>query len=366
MHEQRVQTLKDQVAAALADRRALAIRGGGTRGSRVDDPAREGDALLELGSLSGVLAWEPDERVVTVAAGTTLMELEATLATRRQRLLGEPWLPSPRSTVAGAVAAGLSGPGRPWLGSVSDAVLGLRLLTAPGGRLVDGRFGGRVIKNVAGFDVSRLQVGACGVLGVILELHLRVAPVAGADCCLVADTGTRDGIERLRTLEPPAWPVTGAVLEQGRLHLRLEGEPAVLSAARTALGSNFREEDPLWWQRLRAGLIPFDPVGEGLSSGPVWRVCTPRGCLPLAIEGDCLIDWGGALQWWRPAAGIADEDIVAAARAAGAVAQPLATAPFASLAPSELALHRALKRQLDPGNCFNAALLDVAPTAWAA
>jgi len=168
MHEQRVRALKEQVEAALAGRRGLAIRGAGTRAIGTAPSTHEGSSAESLGlrSITGVLAWEPEELVVSVASGTPLAELEATLAERRQRLLGEPWSPSAAATVGGAVATGFSGPGRPWLGSVSDGVLGVRLLTAPEGRCVDGRFGGRVIKNVAGFDVSRLQVGACGIFGV--------------------------------------------------------------------------------------------------------------------------------------------------------------------------------------------------------
>lgn len=426
MHETRVEALKHQVTDALAGRRGIAIHGAGTRG--VQRPPLEGRAasagraipgpvgtgaghgqatMLDLTRLTGVLDWEPEELVIAVAAGTPLIEVEAVLAEGRQRLLGEPWLPAAASTVGGAVATGLSGPGRPWLGSLSDGVLGVRLLSAPGGRLVDGRFGGRVIKNVAGFDVSRLQVGACGVFGVLLEVNLRVAPVPACSRCLWADLGVDLGLARMLELEPPAWPATGVALEGGRLHLRLEGEPSVVDAATRALGSDFIEESPVFWQELRAGRLPrsmpraplaadfdrsvpttqgADPSagrsvsatipardahradsapGAGGLDGPAaappsrhWRVVVPRGTPPLALPGDWLIDWGGSLQWWRTSADLPVPRVLAAARAVGGQALPASGVPFSCLSGDSLMLHRALACELDPAACFNRGLLD--------
>ncbi len=389
MHETRVEALKRQAAAALAAGRTLAVRGAGTRGIR---PLPEQlPEPLEITALSGVIDWQPDELVVSVAAGTPLAELEAILAGQRQRLLGEPWLPMASSTVGGAVATGFSGPGRPWLGSVSDGVLGVRLLTAPGGRLIDGRFGGRVIKNVAGFDVSRLQVGACGTFGALLEINLRVAPLPASSRWLCAVIDPEEGFRRLLELEPPDWPVTGAALAGDHLHLRLEGEPSVVEAAVRALGPDFSEVAPDFWQALRAGHLPLaslasgqvggmpqagtHTVGDlpepaspavdrhpGRGAGPAavaghWRVFVPRGTPPLTLPGTWVIDWGGALQWWRTPADLPAATVLAAARAAGGRALPVAAPPFAWLPEDEFKLHRALARELDPAGLFNIGLL---------
>jgi glycolate oxidase FAD binding subunit len=386
MHATRVEALIRQVAAARAAGHGIRIRGADTRGvSWPEAGARSGAAgsaevtVLDTSPLSGVLDWQAEELVVSVAAGTRLLELEATLAEGRQRLLGEPWLPAAGSTVGGAVAMGLSGPGRPWLGSVSDGVLGVRLLTAPGGRLVDGRFGGRVIKNVAGFDVSRLQVGACGVFGLLLELNLRVAPIPADQRCLAATLGPEEGLQRMLGLEPPAWPVSGAALAGERLHLRLEGEPSVVEAAVTALGPDFDEESPVFWQDLRAGRLPCPPAAgphaparpgrpDPLSQSepapepraePVrlWRVAVPRGTPPLALPGTWVIDWGGALQWWRTPDGLPVDAVPVAARAVGGRVLPAVGAPFDWLPEAELRLHQALARELDPDASFNRGLL---------
>jgi len=374
MHKTRVEVLKRQVADALASGQGLVIRGAGTRG--VDwTPAQDATAgleaapVLELGPLTGVIDWQPEELVIAVAAGTPWVELEAVLAERGQRPFGEAWLPASASTVGGGVATGYSGPGRPWLGSVSDGVLGVRLLCAPGGRLVDGRFGGRVIKNVAGFDVSRLQVGACGVFGVLLEVNLRVAPMPACLRCLWADLGTEPGLARMLEVEPPAWPVSGAALEDDRLHLRLEGEPAVVEAAIHALGSEFREESPAFWQELRAGRLPLRHAAEAAttphagdagpegSAGRHWRVAVPRGTPPLVLPGRWVIDWGGALQWWRTPVALPVTAVLKAARAVGGQALPAAGAAFACLSEDLLALHHSLAHELDPAGCFNPGLL---------
>ncbi|HAZ60720.1 MAG TPA: glycolate oxidase subunit GlcE [Gammaproteobacteria bacterium] len=386
MHETRVEALKRQAAAALAAGRTLAVRGAGTRG--ICPPPEQLPEPLEISALSGVIDWQPDELVVSVAAGTPLAELEAILAGQRQRLLGEPWLPMASSTVGGAVATGFSGPGRPWLGSVSDGVLGVRLLTAPGGRLVDGRFGGRVIKNVAGFDVSRLQVGACGIFGALLEINLRLAPLPASSRWLRAEMGPEEGFRRLLELEPPEWPVTGAALAGDHLHLRLEGEPSVVEAAIRTLGPDFSEAAPDFWQALRAGHLPLAsrlvggisqagiraasdspaPAHPTLDGHPArgadpaavgghWRIFVPRGTPPLALPGAWVIDWGGALQWWRTPEDLPYATVLAVARAAGGRALPVAAPPFVWLPEDEIKPHRALARELDPAGLFNIGLL---------
>ena len=163
--------LQDRIRAAHAAKQPLVIRGGGTKdfyGERC-----EGERL-ETTALTGIVAYAPGELVITANAGTTVDEVEQTMSEHGQMLGFEPPRFGPGGTLGGTIAAGLTGPRRPYAGAVRDFVLGLKIVDGTGEAL---SFGGRVMKNVAGFDVSRLQTGALGTLGVITEVSLKWAGV---------------------------------------------------------------------------------------------------------------------------------------------------------------------------------------------
>jgi glycolate oxidase FAD binding subunit len=339
-------SLRTELEAAYAEGRPVSLKGSG---SRQVLPGL-GQAL-RLGGDSGVLCYTPEELVVTVLAQTPLAVVAAALAERGQMLLGEPPEPGPDSTCAGAYAVGWAGPGRPWLGALSDGLLGVRLLTAPGGRLIEGRFGGRVIKNVAGFDVSRLQVGARGTLGVLLELDLRVMPRAELEIALRLPCSQAEGVALLDELQRRALPMTGCAVDAAGLQLRLAGAAAVVAGHDCELcAEGWVEAEPDYWQQLRDFRHPLFQTGL-----PVWRVTVPRGTPPLGLTGAVLIDWGGALQWWATDAPTAM--VVAGARAAGGQAERWGGNPFADLPPDVLSVHQRIKQALDPADIFNRGLL---------
>src|SRR5881275_3339057 len=165
-----VEQFQDQVRRAAEARQPLRIRGGGTKDWYGMPPAGE---LLDTRAHAGIVDYEPTELVITARCGTPLAEIEAVLAERGQMLAFEPPHFGAGATIGGAIAAGLSGPRRPYAGAVRDFVLGARIVNGKGEDL---SFGGRVIKNVAGYDVSRLMAGSLGTLGIITEISFKVLP----------------------------------------------------------------------------------------------------------------------------------------------------------------------------------------------
>ena len=296
--------ITDQVRAAIAAKMPLRIRGGGSKDFY--GGVLQGD-LLETTALNGVVNYEPSELVVTVRAGTPLAELEAALAEKGQCLAFEPpHFGNAQATVGGMVAAGLAGPARAAVGGVRDYVLGLELLT---GRAELLRFGGTVMKNVAGYDVSRLMVGAMGTLGLITEVSLKVLPVATAEATLrfVMDEAT--AIHQLNTWAGQPLPLNASswVTDAGvpTLYLRLRGAVAAVEAACgmfTAKHGGVRVDSPATradWAAARDLKLPW--FAEGFMRGQdLWRVSVPPTASPLNL-GDTMIDWLGGQRWlWLP------------------------------------------------------------------
>ncbi|HET9123241.1 MAG TPA: glycolate oxidase subunit GlcE, partial [Acidiferrobacteraceae bacterium] len=243
---------------------------------------------LDLRRYAGIVAYEPAELAVTVRVGTALATLEETLRRERQMLAFEPPHFGRDATVGGCVATGLSGPGRPWRASVRDHVLGISCVTGAGEYL---HFGGRVIKNVAGFDVSRLMVGAFGRLGILVDVTLRTVPLPQCSRTQVFEEPGNGLLERLRALA--AGPsVSAAAAIEGRIFVRLSGSERAVQEQARRLGGEATTED--FWDRLREQQHPFFAA----DARPLWRLsCAPAA--PLALAGDWLLDWGGAQRWLR-------------------------------------------------------------------
>ena len=336
------ETLADQVRRASAERRPLRIVGGDTK--FFYGRAVEGE-VLSLAGHAGVTDYTPSELVITARAGTLLSDIETLLDDNGQMLAFEPPAMGGASTIGGGVAAGLSGPRRPFVGAVRDFVLGVTILDGRGRRL---RFGGTVFKNVAGFDAFRLMAGALGSLGVILDVSLRVTPKPRAEAALVFEMGWSEAKGRIAALMRRPLPLSGAAHHEGRLHLRLSGPEAAVAATAAELGG---EPDTLdFWPGVRRMTHPALRPDAGL-----WRLSVP----PLAsldLPGDLFIDWGGA-QRWLPAS-LPPEAVREAAQAAGGHAAVFyAPSPggdvFAPMAPPNLALHRRLKAAMDPQGILN-------------
>ncbi|MFT3812928.1 MAG: glycolate oxidase subunit GlcE [Acidovorax sp.] len=286
----------DRIRAAAATGTALRIRGGGSKdfhGGR----ALAGD-VLDTTAFTGIVAYEPSELVVTARAGTPLAELEALLAQHGQCLPFEPPHFGGRATVGGMAAAGLSGPARASVGAVRDYVLGVEIVNGRAERL---RFGGTVMKNVAGYDVSRLMAGSWGRLGLITEVSLKVLPVAPAEATLRFACGQAEALGRLNTwggqplpLNASCWVNEGG---QGTLYLRLRGASAAVQAACQALGGERLDTAAVApdWTACRDQTLPW--FAQRAPGHALWRLSVPDTALALALPADPLVEWHGALRW---------------------------------------------------------------------
>jgi glycolate oxidase FAD binding subunit len=320
--EAQLNSLIDAVRQAGADGRVLRLRGGGSKDFWGQSLA--GD-VLDTRAYRGIVSYEPSELVVTVRCGTPLAELEAALAEKGQCLAFEPphfgQGSANGATVGGMVAAGLSGPARATAGAVRDYVLGARFINGLGEHLT---FGGQVMKNVAGYDVSRLMAGSWGTLGLITEVSLKVLPVAPAEATLMcAGLPQKTALELLHRwggqplpLNASAWVRdTTAQPVADYLFVRLRGAVAAVQSATTrmsadavALGAQVtvmdNSEAAADWRASGEQTLPFfeAPAPDAC----LWRLSVPQTAPVLDVPGldhpSQYIEWQGAQRWlWAPA-----------------------------------------------------------------
>ena len=363
--------ITERIRAATADSTMLRIRGGGTKDFYGEPPQGE---LLDTSELAGITSYEPTELVVTVRAGTPLAELEAVLAEKGQCLPFEPpyfshAATSASATVGGMVAAGLSGPARASVGAVRDYVLGATLINGRGDALT---FGGQVMKNVAGYDVSRVLAGSMGTLGVITEVNLKVLPLVPAEATLKFECSQTDALRLLNEwggrplpLNASCWVEDGGV---GTLFVRLRGAVAAVQAACAQMGGERQAnaEVATDWQACRDQRLPW--FGER-GARDLWRLSVPQTAPVLALQAAPLIEWHGGQRWYLAPPGHASQMRAAAHGVGGnatlfiaVVAQGtgvtghfdenLASRFDALSAPLER-IHRALQREFDPAGIFH-------------
>ncbi len=346
--------LTEQLRMAHEDKTALEIRGGGSKAFYGGQPRGE---LLDMTALTGISSHEPTELVVTVRAGTLLSELEAALAVHGQCLAFEPPRFGELGTVGGMAAAGLAGPARISAGGLRDHLLGATLLNGRGELL---SFGGQVMKNVAGYDISRLLAGSMGVLGVICELSLKVLPMPVATSTLEFDFDQAQALAWFNAHRAKPLPLTASSWQQGRLRLRLAGAMAAVSSAARELGGRHVDAAAAaaWWLDLRDQQLDFfDLDAAAIAAGEcLWRLSMPAAAPLLALPGDCLLEWGGAKRWLRSSAPAAQ--IRAAAATEGGHATLFRSADksagvFAPLPAPLLRIHRELKLAFDPAGILN-------------
>jgi glycolate oxidase FAD binding subunit len=286
----------ERLRAASDAATPVAVEGSGSKaflGRAVEHPR------LSVSGHRGVIAYEPTELVVTARGGTPLAEVEALLAERGQHLPFEPPRFGGGGTIGGAVASGLSGPARPYAGAARDFVLGTRVANGQGEILT---FGGQVMKNVAGYDVSRLMTGSMGTLGAILDVSLKVLPRPRASATVAFELDAGRAVEQLNAWAATPLPVSAACHDGERLRLRLSGTAGGVETALDRLGGE-REDGAEFWDRLRdQSLTWFD------GDTPLWRLSVAPGA-PVGDDapGPLLVDWGGAQRWLRteaPAASV--------------------------------------------------------------
>ncbi|MBK0391439.1 glycolate oxidase subunit GlcE [Ramlibacter algicola] len=345
----------DRIRAASAAGTPLRIRGGGSKdfyGQRL-----EGEILATDG-LAGIRAYEPSELVVTVGAGTRLSVLEAELAAQGQCLPFEPPHVGGEPTVGGMVAAGLSGPARASVGSVRDYVLGLTLVNGRGELL---SFGGTVMKNVAGYDVSRLMAGALGTLGLIVEVSLKVLPKPVAEATLKFQMSQQEALQRLNAWGGQPLPLNASnwVDADGErvLFLRLRGAHAAVEAACRTLGGERQDNAQVEgdWRLARDLQLPWFTERAGRD---LWRLSVPQTAPVLDLPEPPLVDWHGAQRWVAADAGDAAHLRRVAQQAGGhatlfRAAGATDVQRFTPLAPPLDRIHRDLKREFDPAGIFN-------------
>jgi glycolate oxidase FAD binding subunit len=310
--------IAERIRAAAAERTMLRIRGGGTKDFYGEPPRGE---PLSTGELQGLVSYEPSELVVTVLAGTPLAELEAALAAQGQCLPFEPLL----------------------------------------------SFGGQVMKNVAGYDVSRVLAGSLGVLGLITEVSLKVLPLPPAEATLVFDCHQADALRLLNGWGGQPLPLNASRWTheqgQGRLWLRLRGATAAVAAACTRLGGE-RQDDVQArsdWEAARDLRLPWFDARQGKE---LWRLSVPQTAPVLPLEEPPLIEWHGGQRWYQVAPG-EGERLREAARSAGGHATLFMTADgagtatrrFDALSAPLKRIHEALMREFDPHAVFDRARL---------
>ena len=332
---------------AASRERPLCIRGGGSKdfygGPLLGEP-------LETGVYRGIVSYEPTELVITARAGTPLAEVQAALAANSQYLAFEP--PAfGAATIGGVVAAGLSGPRRMASGALRDYVLGVRILDGEA-RLL--RFGGEVMKNVAGYDVSRLMAGSLGTLGLILDVSLKVLPQPPAEATLRFELPAAQALAAVAGWAARPLSLAASAWHDGILMIRLAGAVAAVAAAQRETGGAPvpEAEARVFWDDLREQRLPFF-AGDM----PLWRLSVPPTAAMIDLPGPQLIEWHGGQRWWRgelPAI-----TLRAAAAAAGGHATLFrggerAAGVFTAPGPAMLELHRRLKAAFDPRGVFNA------------
>lgn len=340
--------LQDRVRAASAGGQKLRIRGGGTKdwyGQRL-----EGD-ILDTRGHAGIVDYEPTELVITARCGTPLAEIEAALAERGQMLAFEPPHFGAQATFGGAIAAGLSGPRRASSGAARDFVLGAKLLDGKGDIL---SFGGQVMKNVAGYDVSRMLAGSLGTLGVLLEISVKVLPRTVAETTLRFRMSEIEAIRKLNEWGGQPLPVSASCWHDGVLALRLSGARAAVDAAVHSLGGEVMPDCAHFWAGLREQRHPFF-AGEGA----LWRLSVPSATDAIVLGGAQLIEWGGAQRWLRAPGDAASAQAIRGAMATCGGHATLfrggdkSVGVFQPLQPAVAKIHERLKDAFDPARVFN-------------
>jgi glycolate oxidase FAD binding subunit len=371
--QEAVTALREAVCEAAATRTPLRIRAGGTKDFYGNATA---GFVLDPRCYSGIIAYEPSELVITACAGTSLAELESALAEHDQMLAFEPPHFGSIATLGGCIAAGLAGPRRtaygPCYGGVRDFVLGARMLDGRGEVLT---FGGTVMKNVAGYDLARLLVGSLGVLGVILEVSVKVLPQPAAQLTLSFELEQQGSLDRLNAWAGQPLPLSASVWHEGVLSVRLSGNRAAVMDARGRLGGELMEASnaDAFWAHIReqthrffagaqapsslveSGQGPFDNAVKRRDFCRLWRVCVPSTMPVLELHGRQLIEWGGALRWLRTSQPAGE--VRAAAQQGGGHATQFRGEPtsdvFTPLSAPLMAVHKRLKSHFDPAGIFN-------------
>jgi len=346
--------LQQQVEQAAVDKIKFNIVGNNTKsflGVINEAPA------LDVSAHSGIVSYEPTELVITARAGTTLREINAQLLDYDQTLAFEPPTFGSDATLGGTVACALAGPAKPYLGGTRDYILGCKILNGKGQIL---QFGGEVMKNVAGYDVSRLMTGAMGTLGVLLDISVKVLPKVKSELTLSATIELEKAIQDMQALAGLGLPITASTYIDGTLHTRLSGTDTAINAAANQLNSSLNtntvntSDNADLWTQLREHTHPFFQNQSSL-----WRISVPALTKPMELDGNWLYDWAGTQRWLFT--DVAANTVRSQCESVGGHATlyrasdelKRSTGVFHPLPSSLLKLQQRLKHEFDPHSIFN-------------
>lgn len=337
--------LQAQILDAFKNKTALKIRAGNSK-------AFYGRAIiadtLDVSEHRGVISYEPTELVITARAGTPLNEIESILNQSNQMLAFEPPSFAESATIGGTVACNLSGPRRAYAGAARDFVLGCNIINGKAEKL---KFGGQVMKNVAGYDASRLMCGAMGGLGVILDVSLKVLPKPETEITLSHTCDINQAIEHMHHWVKQSLPVSASCYDGKQLFIRLSGNNSSVTSAQKIIGGELIDNSSAFWQQIKQQSHEFFKTDK-----PIWRLSLASNTSALNLSGDSLIEWGGALRWLNtdePATKIRETLDAVGGHATLFKNNNLDIEPFHALSPGMLKIHKQLKNAFDPDNILN-------------
>jgi glycolate oxidase FAD binding subunit len=340
--------LQQQIINAAQTKQALQIIGNNSKafyGCITDDDVT---TPLFVAEHSGIIDYQPSELTITARAGTALKEIIELLAEHRQMLAFEPPTFDGRASLGGCIATALAGPRRPWTGSVRDYVIGMRLLTGDG---KDIRVGGKVMKNVAGYDLFRPMAGALGTLGVMLDITLKLLPLPETETSFSMKLEATAMQNVLRDWRNASMPISASSYDNGMLNARLSGSAVSIEDAIYKLPSDMLELSADYWQELNEHKLPFfdDPA-------PLYRLVVPGNAPCDFVTGETLIDWAGSLRWIKTP--IPFSEVQNHAAALGGTASVYRNGlknedVFSHMSDPLLALHKRIKGVMDPAGILN-------------
>jgi len=345
-HNEYIKRFSDQIKQAHDENSSVFIRGGASKAFLMD--AQASSEILDLSDYCGIISYEPSELVITLRAGTLVKSVVSMLSSRNQCFPFEPPILSEASTVGGMVASGFSGPSRPFTGSLRDAVLGVKMLNGKGEVL---KFGGEVIKNVAGYDISRLMAGSFGTLGAILEVSIKVIPKPKAQATVVLKANSQNLLSQMHKLRQTQPNINGLAAVDSKIYCRVGCGETSVSYTTRKIGGEILEEGEEFWNDLNNQTHPFFQSRE-----PLWRLSLAPATKSLLTDSSSVFDWGGALRWVK--ADIAIADVQHLAKESHGSAMPFfrgKDVPALYSLPGPLFhLHNRVKHSLDPKGIFDA------------
>ncbi len=350
MSSDNTQLIHELVKQAASKRQPVSIHGSDSHQfmlTRFSENQR-----IDMTSHQGIIDYQPTELTIKARTGTTIIEIQKLLSEQQQRLATDFPVYNKSSTLGGAVAIGHTGSGRPYQGAIRDHILGAGLINGSAEII---NCGGQVMKNVAGYDVSRLLAGSRGTLGPILDITLKVLPTAEQQKTLVFEQDENQAIQSMNKMAGLSLPISASVYFNQKMYIRLEGTESGIKQASQALGGEELSQSEKFWHNIQQQDHVFFN-----SSHPLWRMIVPAttGKLELEFQHESLIDWCGGLRWIQ-ADRITQNDLRTISNINGYIEshhsnQP--TNPADLMNPLQKQMHQKIKNAFDPEKLFNPAL----------